>query len=340
MKKENIQKLIDRYLDGVTTPDEEKQLARELLNDDIPDEWKAIRMMLGELAMGEAEYDETIAKAESCKKKATIAPSVYKWEVAASVALLIGLVVFFSLDTNDDTSIAKAKQEVETLKQETYMPEVATESNITDRKQSSGKPHVKHYQNATRIYLTKTKNNCDTIRTLIESNQNDYYANERNTGLLDKNIHYASFVSEDTLVYQAPSRLEEFIVKMADYNHVKGESLACSSDKNDSLTVSTAYVFEDTKELNLFSRLLQAACWYNDTTPGYLLNYSHQQFFFRLKDMHIGLQYLWIAERIQGKILLYCTHSPLDSEVSSDCYIEYRDKLSNTLIKTLNSKEI
>ena len=132
--------------------------------------------------------------------------------------------------------------------------------------------------------------------------------------------------------------MEEFIVKIANYHHIKCDSLSCAIGKDDSDVVSTAYVFPDTKELDLFRRLLQAACWYNDKMPGYLLNYSHQQFFFCLKDMRKGLKYLWIAERVRNKILLYSTHSPLDTEVSSDGFREYRDKLSNTSINQKSKK--
>ena len=58
MKDKDIQRLIDKYLEGLTSPAEELLLARELQRTDIPKEWQAIRLMLGELTLGEAEYDE------------------------------------------------------------------------------------------------------------------------------------------------------------------------------------------------------------------------------------------------------------------------------------------
>lgn len=161
-----------------------------------------------------------------------------------------------------------------------------------------------------------------------------------NTELSNEHLHHASTVTNDNLDnYQAPSRMEEFIVKLANYHHIKGDTLYCTSDKNDSTVICTAYVFEDTNETSLFRQLLLAACWYDDKTPGYLLNCSQQQFFFFLKDMRIGLKYLWIAERVKDKILLYTTRSPLDTEVSSEYFIEYRDKISNTS-NYLKSKEL
>ncbi len=57
MTDKEIQQLTDRYLEGLTSPDEELLLARELQRPDISEEWQAVRLMLGELALGEAEYD-------------------------------------------------------------------------------------------------------------------------------------------------------------------------------------------------------------------------------------------------------------------------------------------
>ena len=110
----------------------------------------------------------------------------------------------------------------------------------------------------------------------------------------------------------------------------------CTMDSNDSTAISTAYVFEDKQELNLFGRLLQAACWYDSKTPGYLLNFSNQQFFFTLKDLHKNEKYLWIAERIAGgRILLFSSHSPIEANVSSVCYQNYREQLTHTNFSTL-----
>lgn len=164
-----------------------------------------------------------------------------------------------------------------------------------------------------------------------EAQQTITYTNEQASAPADNNLHYAKYETADT-TYQKPSRMEDFIAKLADYHQVPGEQLECSPDNADSTIVCTAYVFEDKEEQNLFGRLLQAACWYDNKTPGYLLNYSYLQFFFCLEDLQLGLKYLWIAERINGRILLYSTHSPIDAEVSSECIQNYRDKLTHTSI--------
>ena len=149
-------------------------------------------------------------------------------------------------------------------------------------------------------------------------------------------LHYASAeLTKDTLPYQDPARVDEFIAKMAAYNHVKQGELQCTQPAGSNV-VSSVYVFPDNKEIDVFGRLLQVACWYSDETPGYLLSFSHQQFFFELKDMRQQLQYRWIAERVNGKILLYGTHAPLGTKESPACYQEYRDELMH--IRSINKK--
>ena len=310
MNKNETQILIDRYLNGVTTPEDEKLLARALLGGNIPDEWKVVRIMLGELAMGEAEYDADMAKKAS-RKKSFVLPVPVRWLIAASVALLIGFVCFNSIESNEDNVVAEMKTD---KPQEHRMVSNNAISNESPSKEQT--------------------DGTNTGLTIHNSNVNNIIAK-----VTDENLHYASNVINDTVDnYQSPSRMEEFIVKIANYHHIKCDSLSCAIGKDDSDVVSTAYVFPDTEELDLFRRLLQVACWYDDKMPGYLLNYSHQQFFFCLKDMRKGLKYLWIAERVRNKILLYSTHSPLDTEVSSDGFREYRDKLTNTSINQKSKK--
>ena len=155
----------------------------------------------------------------------------------------------------------------------------------------------------------------------------------------DPNLHYATHnLAKDTVPYQDPARVDQFIAKLADYYHVKQGELTCSAPL-DSNMVSAVYVFPDKKEIDVFSRLLQVACCYSDDTPGYFLNFSHQQFFFELKDMHKQLHYRWIAERVNGRILLYTTNAPIGAKTSSVCYQDYRDQLMQTRIYT-KTKEL
>lgn len=152
------------------------------------------------------------------------------------------------------------------------------------------------------------------------------------------NLHYAvNELAKDTIPYQDPSRVDDFIAKFAANYGVKQGELTCSVPL-DSNIVSTVYVFPDKKEIDVFARLLQVACWYNCETPGYFLNFSQQQFFFQLKDIHKQLQYSWITERINGKILLFGTNAPIGTDNAFVCYQEYRNELMN--IKRNNTKSI
>ena len=72
MTNKEIQQLINKYLEGETSPEEERQLALELQGDDQPEEWQAIRQMLGELTIGEAEYDSIIVAIRTISSMAAI----------------------------------------------------------------------------------------------------------------------------------------------------------------------------------------------------------------------------------------------------------------------------
>ena len=292
--------------------------------------------MLGELAMTEAEYDADVSEQLS-RRKSVILPVYAKWLVAASVALLIGLFCFNHVARNEENVIAEVKinhaVEQKVVNNDTVSKEPA-DNQQTKKTDKKVKISLDHKTNKHHLLSENTsKIPKKTVQDMLQPASD-------NTELSNEHLHHASTVTNDNLDnYQAPSRMEEFIVKLANYHHIKGDTLYCTSDKNDSTVICTAYVFEDTNETSLFRQLLLAACWYDDKTPGYLLNCSQQQFFFFLKDMRIGLKYLWIAERVKDKILLYTTRSPLDTEVSSEYFIEYRDKISNTS-NYLKSKEL
>lgn len=64
MTYKETNQLIERYLDGLATPEEEQRLALEVAKADAPDEWKIIAAMLGELTTDEAIYDLMMAERE------------------------------------------------------------------------------------------------------------------------------------------------------------------------------------------------------------------------------------------------------------------------------------
>ena len=177
--------------------------------------------------------------------------------------------------------------------------------------------------------LDPSSGDCDQENRPHDSEQQD-----------DPNLRYASRnLAKDTVPYQDPARVDDFIAQLADYHQVKQGLLKCSQPAENNVE-NTVYVFPDKDEINLFGRLLQMACWYNNEMPGYHLNFSQQQFFFELKDMRKQLQYRWIAERINGRILFYGTHAPLGTKVSSACYQQYRNELMYQNSINIKTKKI
>ena len=90
MTNEAIQQLIDKYLEGETSPAEERQLARALLHSDLPEEWQAVRLMLGELTMGEAAYDDIMAQ-----RKQKPSAIILALRTISSIAAIMLIGLFF-----------------------------------------------------------------------------------------------------------------------------------------------------------------------------------------------------------------------------------------------------
>ena len=92
MTNKQIQHLIDTYLAGETTPAEEKKLALELQHhQDLPEEWQTVSLMLGELTLGEAEYDAIMVQ-----RHYKSSPLIIALRIISSVAAawLIGLFLY------------------------------------------------------------------------------------------------------------------------------------------------------------------------------------------------------------------------------------------------------
>jgi hypothetical protein len=144
--------------------------------------------------------------------------------------------------------------------------------------------------------------------------------------VLDANLHYAAYTeTKDTSDYLPPTRVDEFVEKLATYHHINAVVLS------DSATHSVAYVFPDNDKVRLFDRLLQVACTYSYDSPGYQMTISQQQLLFTLEDTQLSRRYLWLAERIGGgRIILYATHAPTGAAVSSEAYQEFRERTTHT----------
>ena len=123
MTNKDIQKLIDNYLAGETSPAEEQMLALELSQrQEMPEEWQAVRLMLGELAIGEAEYD-AIIKQRSHKPSAIII--ALRVVLSTAAIYLVGL--FFWLQTEPTAKIETAYNNKVEKTQPTPNPSYCTE---------------------------------------------------------------------------------------------------------------------------------------------------------------------------------------------------------------------
>ena len=91
MTNKEIQQLINKYLEGETSPEEERQLARELQGDNLPEEWQAIRLMLGELTTGEAEYDAIMEQRKQEQKKPSAILVALRTITSIAAIYLVGL---------------------------------------------------------------------------------------------------------------------------------------------------------------------------------------------------------------------------------------------------------
>lgn len=123
MTTHEINNLIARYLDGQTTPAEERQLALEVQREDALPEWRIVAEMLGELTRDEALYDRIMA--ERASRPATRRMNRWYWSVAASVALVIGFSYYTYMRTPQEITQGG---EAHTIKQNTLHMTIKTPS--------------------------------------------------------------------------------------------------------------------------------------------------------------------------------------------------------------------
>lgn len=103
MTTHEINLLIERYLDGETTPAEERALALAVQREDRPAEWAIIAEMLGELTLDEAIYDEIMA--QRAPKPAKRLTKLWPWAAAACVA--IAFVLSYNIIKEEPQETAK-----------------------------------------------------------------------------------------------------------------------------------------------------------------------------------------------------------------------------------------
>ncbi len=124
MTQQEVNRLIDKYMEGETTPQEERQLAIEVNRPDAPAEWKIIAEMLGDLTLGEALYDQTMAERKRLQIRRYIG-----WSIAAVAACLTLWFVLGKLSIptlQQDTAPQIAQQPKPVVKPEAKEKEVST----------------------------------------------------------------------------------------------------------------------------------------------------------------------------------------------------------------------
>ena len=121
MTNKEIQQLINKYLEGETSLEEERQLALELQGDDMPEEWQAIRLMLGELTMGEAEYDAIMEQRKQEQKKPSAVLVALRAITSIAAIYLVGL--FFWLQQTPELKTETAYNQGKPAQQTSYCTE-------------------------------------------------------------------------------------------------------------------------------------------------------------------------------------------------------------------------
>ena len=313
---QHIEKLLDRYMEGENTQDELRELKDYFLQTkDIPESLLPYKEMFEVLekptTIPSVEALESLLQPKRKSNRAMLLP----WIAAACVVGLVIMLLRPSAEQDIDTPhIAKVLPKV--AEPQVKLPDTMTitkseekfiqkpVSSIKSRKSSAGKSSEQK--------VSRSENENEDIEIIVPDDEPRAYA--------------ASKENTDDESYQDPAKMDEYIAKLAEINNVKKVSLKNASHK-DTTQTATVYVFQDSKELDLFGKLLQVACWYKSDSPGYYLNFSQLQFLFQLKDMKKGRSHMWQAERIGHQILVYMVRVPIGAKINSANYKEYRQKL-------------
>ncbi len=136
--------------------------------------------------------------------------------------------------------------------------------------------------------------------------------------------------AEEDSTYQSPDKVDEFIAKLA-ANYGVRQELPDSIATGGSNISNAIYVFPDSKQADVMTRLMQIACWYGNTSPGYKLFMTQQQFLFELDDTRKGRRHMWFAEKANKCTLLYCASAPIGDIISTACYLEFKEKTSREI---------
>jgi hypothetical protein len=163
MTRNDTELLIQKYLNGETTAEEEMMLALEVSREDAPEDWKIIAGMLGELTIDEALFDQMMA---ARKQKARII-RLWPWLAAACVAVLI---IVFLGPPREDVSPQPQIAKVEPQNPQPVF-KVQDSDNVKEKPQATvTKKVAKAPRKARKKQVAKPENN---ERTLIKVEASD-----------------------------------------------------------------------------------------------------------------------------------------------------------------------
>ena len=313
---QHIEKLLDRYMEGENTQGELRELKDYFLQTkDIPESLLPYKEMFEVLEkpniIPSVEALDSLLQPKQKSNRAMLLP----WIVAACVVGLVIMLLRPSAEKDIDMPhIAKVLPKVAEpqVKQPETMTTTKSEEWFKEKPVSSIKSKKTNAGKSSEQEVSRSENENEDIEIIVPDDEPRAYA--------------ASKENTDDERYQDPAKMDEYIAKLAEINNVNKVSLKDASQKDSTMT-ATLYVFQDSKELDLFGKLLQVACWYKSDSPGYYLNFSQLQFLFQLKDMKKSRSYMWQAERIGHQILVYMVRVPIGAKFNSANYKEYRQKL-------------
>lgn len=313
---QHIEKLLDRYMEGENTQGELRELKDYFLQTkDIPESLLPYKEMFEVLekptTIPSVEALDSLLQPKQKSNRAMLLP----WIVAACVVGLVIMLLRPSAEKDIDMPhIAKVLPKVAEpqVKQPETMTTTKSEEWFKEKPVSSIKSKKTNAGKSSEQEVSRSENENEDIEIIVPDDEPRAYA--------------ASKENTDDERYQDPAKMDEYIAKLAEINNVNKVSLKDASQKDSTMT-ATVYVFQDSKELDLFGKLLQVACWYKSDSPGYYLNFSQLQFLFQLKDMKKSRSYMWQAERIGHQILVYMVRVPIGAKINSANYKEYRQKL-------------
>jgi len=284
-------------------------------------------------------------------KQKTKGKRMYSWIYASVVAVAASVVLFMvfiprSNQNNSVPEIINEQLENEEINrgeaaltpqvevQEVSQPALLTKTPSSRKlrkseiKQTAREGAIELVHDSTLIVQTSTS----------ESQPSDFSSRDSTNSIssmttpTNPDLHYATNIISNDSSRISPALMDEFIRNLATHYGVESDNSYCTADSTHADMVCTMYLFPDTKDIDLFGRLLLAAIAFDDTMPGYLLNYTRQQFFFTINDNQHERKYLWIAERVgSDRIMLYCSNSPIGENMSSECFQKYRNKITNII---------